>query len=164
METSSCYSSQALVRSFATRLKAGSSTAIPWAFPLKRRVASTSIRKPLKAQRPLHCGHSLRPRSRVLVKTPGLTMCQFHKRGLNLTLPTSKKPPRPLNREDIESWSEARKNPGDKPSVVSSHQKDCWSASLSRRRCETKSNADREQHQSIPRYCCRPLLAFRLQR
>jgi hypothetical protein len=119
------------------------STARSWAFPSKRRVVSTSIRKLLKAQRLLHCGHSLRPHSRALVKIPGLTMCQFHKPGLSLTLTASKRPPQPLNHEDIESLPKARKNLGDKPSVVSSHRKDCSLASPSRRRCERKSSADR---------------------
>jgi hypothetical protein len=45
-----------------------------------------------------------------------------------------------LSRENIECLSRARKNLGVRLSVVSSHQKDCWSVSLPLHRCKKESS------------------------
>lgn len=109
----------------------------------KRRVAGIFIRRLCRAQRLSPCGLYRRQRTPVLVAIRGLKTFLSRKHGWSSMSTVSKRQLRISNRGDIEFLLRTGKSPGAKLSPVSSHQKDCWSASLSLLRCAKRNSRDR---------------------
>src|SRR5258706_11833746 len=113
---------------------------MPSAFLSKRRVMGIFIPKPFRAQKPSLCGLFLKRRILVLVVTRGRKTFQSHRRGWSSMFRAWKAQRQLLNRRDIAFLSRTSKSLGAKRSLVCSHPKDCWSASLSLLCCGKKND------------------------